>query len=81
MFQWHSISHLPVVLHHDVTVVSVTDAQNESGHTIASAGSRKQVDGHVVPINTDDFVIRYLNRPLKNVIKICYSHLALVFVL
>lgn len=46
-------AYLSIVLHHDVTVVSVTNAQDKSGHTITSTGSREQVNGHVIPTVID----------------------------
>lgn len=43
------VAYLSIILYHDVTVVSVTNAKNKSGHTITSTGSCEQVNGHVIP--------------------------------
>lgn len=42
-------AYLSIFLHHNVTVVSVTYAQNKSGYTITSTGSSEEVNGHVIP--------------------------------
>lgn len=42
-------AHLAVLLHHDVGVVSVSDAQDEGGHAVACTGPGEQVDGPVIP--------------------------------
>lgn len=79
-------TYLSIVLYHDVTIVSVTDAQNKSGHTITGTGSCKQVNGHVIPTvrgkkkrkNNINYAL------LKQNVVYCHckgSHLALVLVL
>lgn len=41
--------HLPVLLHHDVGVVAVSNPEDEGRHAVTRAGSGEQVDGAVVP--------------------------------
>lgn len=49
-YTWENLeAYLSIFLNHDVTVVSVTDAQNKSGYAITSTGSSEQVNGQVIP--------------------------------
>lgn len=40
--------YLPVILHHDVAVVPVSDAQDKGCHAVPSAGAGEQVNGRIV---------------------------------
>lgn len=43
------LTHLSVLLHHDVGVVSVSDPQDEGGDVVTCTRPGEQVDGPVVP--------------------------------
>lgn len=43
-------TYLPVILHHNVAVVPVSNAKNKCSYTVASAGPSKQIHSHVVPV-------------------------------
>lgn len=46
--------HLPVLLHHDVGVVPVSDPQDEGGDAVTCTRPGEQVDGPVVPVGQSE---------------------------
>lgn len=48
-FRTIGLTHLPVLLHHDVGVVSVSDPQDEGGDAVTCTRPGEQVNGPVIP--------------------------------
>lgn len=42
------MAYLPIVLDHNVAIVAISNAQDESSDTVTSAGASEEVDGCIV---------------------------------